>query len=239
MEIEAERVFTLIKTLQANHIATLTRDLFLIGDAILEQYQNLKTQNSALDFDDLILKTLDLLQGNTITMDGLDVTPWVRYKLDQGIDHLLVDEAQDTNPEQWEIIKALTGDFFDTSSDENEQNRTLFVVGDQKQSIFGFQRAAPEKFSEMREHFENKIQENGHGFAHIPFNVSFRSTPSILTLVDSIFSFPETQKGLGDEVVSHHSYRHKQAGLIELWPCLLYTSPSPRDKRQSRMPSSA
>jgi ATP-dependent helicase/nuclease subunit A len=218
LKIEALRIDALNKTLQANHIATLTRDLFLVAEEIINTYQDLKTKNAALDFDDLILKTLDLLQGNTVTMDGLNVTPWVRYKLDQGIDHLLVDEAQDTNPEQWQIIQALTGDFFDTVPDETELNRTLFVVGDQKQSIFGFQRADPEKFSEMREYFEHKIIAHGHRFETIPFNVSFRSTPAILSVVDSIFSIPHIQQGLGNDVKEHESFRYKQAGLVELWP---------------------
>ncbi len=217
LQIEAQRVFDLIKTMEAIKIATLTRDLFMVAEAILEEYQRLKAQMSALDFDDLILRTLDLLQGETITMQGLDITPWVRYKLDQGIDHMLVDEAQDTNPEQWKIIDILTDDFFE-GMEESDPPRTLFVVGDQKQSIFSFQRAAPEKFIEMREWFKQKITSANKPFEDVNFNVSFRSVKSVLTLVDTIFLPPEIKSGLGDEEINHEAYRYTQAGVVELWP---------------------
>lgn len=216
LQTEALRIFEIIQKLKAIEISVLTRDLFMLGEAILYEYQNLKNQISALDFDDLILRTLDLLQGKTHKMQGLDVSPWVRYKLDQGIDHILVDEAQDTNPEQWKIIDALTDDFFNDRS--NEINRTLFVVGDQKQSIFSFQRASPEKFIEMRQWFKNKIKSQDKNFEEVNFNVSFRSVKSVLNLVDSIFSIPEIKAGLDTESICHESFRYTQAGLIELWP---------------------
>ena len=214
---ESLRVFSLLSEMQAATIACLTRDLFVVGEAILEQYKTLKNQMGGLDFDDLILKTLDLLQGNTVNMNGLEVTPWVRYKLDQGIDHLLVDEAQDTNPEQWQIIDSLTDDFF-TDQSEDATNRTLFVVGDQKQSIFSFQRAAPEKFIEMRAWFKDKIENSNKSFEDLQFNVSFRSVKSVLKLVDHIFAIPEIQKGLDINEINHEAYRYTQAGLVELWP---------------------
>ncbi len=217
LNIEAQRIFDLMQKMEAIKIVTLTRDLFMLGETIFEEYKKLKTQIGALDFDDLILQTLDLLQGKTKSMDGLNVAPWVRYKLDQGIDHLLVDEAQDTNPEQWEIIKTLSDDFFDDQSGQNI-DRTIFVVGDQKQSIFSFQRASPEKFQEMREWFERKIKDSNKVFDPIDFHVSFRSVQSVLKLVDSVFSAPEIRSGLDISNIHHEAHRHTQAGLVELWP---------------------
>jgi ATP-dependent helicase/nuclease subunit A len=142
--IEAQRLLEIEDTLKAASMALATRDLLILGQAILDTYTGLKTARAALDFDDLILKTLALLEGRTMGMAQKDVAPWVRFKLDQGIDHILVDEAQDTNPEQWAIIQALCDDFF-TGEGARDITRTIFVVGDEKQSIFSFQRAAPDK----------------------------------------------------------------------------------------------
>lgn len=217
LQNEAERIFTLENSLKSIKTATITRDLFLIGEEILAHYNALKAKESALDFDDLILRTLDLLQGRTKNLNDLEVAPWIRFKLDQGIDHILVDEAQDTNPEQWEIIKALCDDFFDGNTERNIE-RTIFVVGDKKQSIFSFQRASPEKFKSMKNWFENKITHSNKKFNSINFETSFRSVKSVLELVDSIFKNPDIRKGLDENELQHHAYRYTQPGLVELWP---------------------
>lgn len=226
LESEAQRLFHLEKDFQAIHISTLTRDLFLIGEEILTHYDDLKDNENSLDFDDLILRTLNLLQGRTENMHGLKVGPWVQYKLDQGIDHILVDEAQDTNPEQWEIIKALCDDFFDGSM-EGDIERTIFVVGDEKQSIFSFQRASPEKFQQMRGWFSDKILTTGKRLEPVSFITSFRSAQAVLQLVDNVFSSPETRKGLGLDDIKHESYYYKRAGQVELWP--LFENPEKQD----------
>lgn len=215
MAEEAHRVLTLEESLKRIKTANATRDLFLIGTDILNHYQVIKEQQSALDFDDLILKTLGLFKGETVNNQNLSVMPWVRFKMDQGIDHVLVDEAQDTNPEQWEIIAALCDDFFDHHGGDNSQNteRTLFVVGDEKQSIFSFQRASPEKFSTMRDFFKEKITSAAKTFDPIQFNISFRSAPTILDFVDHVF-----EGGLSNNPVTHESHRRKQAGSVALWP---------------------
>ena len=219
--IEAQRLIDVQNNLSAAETAILTRDLFLIGAEILEIYAEAKNKENALDFDDLILRTLDLLQGRTVTKENLDIAPWVRYKLDQGIDHILVDEAQDTNPEQWEIVKALSDDFFDNV--EAEETRTLFVVGDEKQSIFSFQRASPEKFSEMHDYFSNKISAAQKKFQSVDFNTSFRSVKSVLQFVDSVFENDLMRQGLGRAAIQHEAFRYTQPGLVELWP--LFTNP--------------
>lgn len=214
MSEEAQRILALEEHLKRIKIASGTRDLFLIGTDILNRYQEIKAQQSALDFDDLILKTLSLFKGETVNKQNLSVMSWVRFKMDQGIDHVLVDEAQDTNPEQWEIIAALCDDFFDHQEDKsNETDRTLFVVGDEKQSIFSFQRASPEKFETMRGFFADKIKTANKNFNAVQFNVSFRSAPAILNFVDHVF-----EAGLSNNPVTHESYRRTQAGSVTLWP---------------------
>ena len=217
MLIEAERLYNFQEQANAFQTAEFTRDLFLLGQKVIEKFQELKQKKSVLDFDDLIIRTLDLLSGKTINLNTRDTSSWVRYKLDQGIDHILVDEAQDTNPEQWEIIQLLCDDFFDGETAQ-EQNKTIFVVGDEKQSIFSFQRARPDKFNEMKLWFQNKIEQAHKNFISIDFVTSFRSVPSVLKLVDTTFSVQEMLSGLGEKPLEHHSYKYKQAGRVELWP---------------------
>ncbi len=224
---EAKRLEIIKQKLSSLQIATITRDLFLFGGEILDNYALLKKQKAYLDYDDLILTTLNLLTGQTETLQHIDsVSPWIRYKLDQGIDHVLVDEAQDTNPEQWDIIRALTDDF--TNTLEGEPNRTVFVVGDEKQSIYSFQRASPEKFEEMRQYFLNKFNENNKEFNQVPFITSFRSTKAILSFVDGVFGNEIYKQGLGNDVIEHQSFRNKQPGQVTLWP--LFKNPDKVDK---------
>ncbi len=234
LEIEAARIFALEQSTNALNIANISRDLFMIGEQVIEIYEGLKEKESALDFDDLILKTLDLLKGNTPQFKGLrNSVAWVRFKLDQGIDHILLDEAQDTNPEQWQILEALCGDFFDGDG-ASEQTRTLFVVGDEKQSIYSFQRASPEKFTEMQSFFGQKINNAQKQFQNINFNISFRSTQAVLKLVDQIFSDNNIAQGLGIEPIRHDAYRRTQAGMVELWP--LFENPEKQNQDPWALP---
>ncbi len=213
MTAEAERLQALEEKMRAASCAAMTRDLLLLGDEILKEYERLKNARAALDFDDLIVKTLDLLTG---TVAGKGVAPWVMFKLDQGIDHILIDEAQDTNPEQWDIIRALCDDFF--SGEGAHDGRTVFTVGDEKQSIYSFQRAAPEAFDEMRAHFERRVTEAQQKWEPVDLNISFRSTKSVLRAVDEVFADEAVREGLGMQVPQHISFRRGQAGLVELWP---------------------
>jgi ATP-dependent helicase/nuclease subunit A len=216
---EAQRLIELEENIQKANTARLTRDLFIVGSAVLDDYNAQKNKENLLDFDDLILRTLELLKGETKNLNGLDASPWIRYKMDQGIDHILVDEAQDTNPEQWEIIQSLCDDFFDgQGQSEDEKSRSIFIVGDEKQSIFSFQRASPEKFHRMREWFSEKIQNTNNVLQKINFETSFRSTPAILDYVDQVFNSVDKREGLSDLPIKHYSHRYKQAGHVELWP---------------------
>lgn len=211
---EAERLLAYEDERKAMQCAMATRSLFRIAQAVLERYRQDKNERGVLDFDDLILKTLSLLKGEIRSLNGLKVTPWILYKLDEGLDHILVDEAQDTNPEQWEIIRALSDDFF-SGLGAAEDTRTLFVVGDKKQSIFSFQRAAPEKFDEMHRWFDKKIRESGGTFLPVDINTSFRSVRTVLDAVDTVFA---RARGLIGDYSDHIAQRGGQAGLVEIWP---------------------
>src|SRR6202030_3660714 len=129
-----------------------TAALLTIGAAVIARYRTEKESRGLLDYDDLIGKTLKLLTT---------VNPsWVHYKLDRGIDHVLIDEAQDTSEAQWEIITRLVAEFT-SGAGAREVSRTVFAVGDEKQSIFSFQGAVPEKFDQMRRHFGRAFREIG------------------------------------------------------------------------------
>lgn len=219
-ERECQRLLDLLETIKKYQCAALTRDLFAIAYKILEEYSHSKEIIGALDFDDLILKTLGLLKGHdgSLAQNDLPMHRWVNYKLDQGLDHILIDEAQDTNPEQWEIIEALSNEFFDGLNAHDETERTVFTVGDEKQSIYSFQRASPEEFTKMRQHFGNRIQQAKQDWRNIDLNISFRSTQAILDAVDAVFSQSQFSGDSGFEEIKHHSYRKGQAGHVELWP---------------------
>lgn len=224
LDAEAARVGTAREALRAARCAMMTRALLHLGCAVLDGYDTLKAGRGALDYEDLVLRTLGLLDGKSANMTRAAMIPWVMYKLDQGLDHILIDEAQDTNPEQWRIIEALADDFFSGVGARDDLPRTLFTVGDEKQSIFSFQRAAPDRFAAMRRAFSEKIRGAGARMDSVALDVSFRSTPSVLRLVDGVFADPQTRAGLGSEGEIHHrAHRAGQAGVAELWP--LYTPP--------------
>lgn len=219
LSAEAERLFTIEESILTAEMAAATRDLLLLGAAIIDTYTALKEARAALDFDDLILKTLALLEGRTMGMKQRDVAPWVRFKLDQGIDHILIDEAQDTNPEQWGIVKALCDDFF-AGDGARDETRTVFVVGDEKQSIFSFQRAAPDKMGEMQIWFDQRIAAAAQTMEDVPINISFRSAPSILQAVDAVLADPTLRVAMGRTPAPHIPFRRSQPGLVELWPVM-------------------
>ena len=208
---EQSRILSYEETRKAITCGNLTRDLFRIGEAVIEEYQRMKERRGVLDFDDMILRTLALLSKENIN-------DWIMFKLDSGLDHVLVDEAQDTNPEQWDIIRLLCSEFF-TGLGASDETRTLFVVGDDKQSIFSFQRAAPEKFWAMHEYFEKKIAEAGQKLRKVDIVTSFRSVDTILRVVDGVFEDSNIAGALTRrEYLPHIAKREGQAGIAELWP---------------------
>jgi ATP-dependent helicase/nuclease subunit A len=208
---EAERIYRLNNLLNRLEIAQKSLVLFVVGTAIYDHYQQQKLSESVLDYDDLIEKTINLLNDP-------ELAAWVLYKLDGGIDHILIDEAQDTNPAQWDVIKALTQDFFRP----DKTNRTLFVVGDSKQSIYSFQGANPHDFVQLRHFFAQQSQAIGQTWRTVDLSVSFRSTPEILNLVDSVFTHKTLQEQLLAEAnLTHTPFRQTHQGKVCLWPALL------------------
>lgn len=191
-----------------------SRALFIVGDAILQRYQKLKRQNGLADFNDLIVAAANLLTR-------ADIRNWVQYKLDSGIDHILIDEAQDTSPRQWEIIDAIVEEFFAGKGNEQE-GRTVFAVGDEKQSIYSFQGADPRQFSVQARMLERKSREAGKLFHPVGLHLSFRSAPDILDAVDTVFDDPEIARGLsaGEEKPVHEALRGSDPGEVQLWPLI-------------------
>src|SRR6202011_6377270 len=143
---EAERVKSFCEARSAAALVAASCALIWLGGALLDAYAGGKSAQGVLDYDDLVSIALNLLRHPGIA-------PWVLFKLDGGLDHILIDEAQDTNPEQWEIAAALAEEFFAGEGARNRL-RTIFAVGDAKQSIYSFQRADPRAFVEMQRYFE-------------------------------------------------------------------------------------
>lgn len=203
--------------------AEQTADLLVIIKKCLNEYTVRKNELNVLDFNDLILKTRKLLDS-----ENMD---WVQYKLDEGIDHILVDEAQDTNIHQWQIIKHLSDEFL-SGIGNNQRLRSLFVVGDEKQSIFSFHGADPEAFKTMRDFFEDRSKSAQRDFRQIPLETSFRSTRPILQLVDTVFDNSQLSKRLGLQTTQglvHFPHRDKASGLVELWEPILSESINTRN----------
>src|SRR6185312_2892584 len=184
---EAERLAAVKRRRSAVALHAATSALVRLGDALLTAYERHKDARALLDYDDLVLKARDLLRRP-------GVAPWVLFKLDGGLDHILIDEAQDTNPEQWEIVRLIAEEFFSGQA-ARDVPRTIFAVGDAKQSIYSFQRADPAKFVAMRAHFEAAVQAAAAKWRVVPLEVSFRSVAAVLRAVDAVFA--EARAGNG------------------------------------------
>lgn len=187
--------------------------------AVLETFETLKNQRGALDFGDLIARTAALLTRS-------QAQAWVRYKMDQRINHILVDEAQDTSAQQWDIIAALSDDFFDgegarTTAARETSAPTFFAVGDDKQSIYSFQGADPRHFHATRRALETKAARVDADFeAQLTLLLSFRSTRDVLNAVDAVFEREEARSGVTlDTGLVHEPYR-RDPGQVVLWPVL-------------------
>jgi ATP-dependent helicase/nuclease subunit A len=140
----------------------------------------------------------------------------VLYKLDGGLDHILIDEAQDTSPEQWAIVRSITEEMFAGEGREREFTRTIFAVGDEKQSIFSFQGAEPEEFEKNRKHFAERAK----NFADVRLETSRRSVPEVLGFVDGVFEDEAAREGLSHDKIKHRAHRAEAKGRVEVWPTL-------------------
>ncbi|WP_273717437.1 MULTISPECIES: double-strand break repair helicase AddA [Bartonella] len=224
LEDKQNKLSLLLEKYQCTKVATLNMAAFQLCAVYLKIYTNLKKANGILDFDDLIERTLHLLQRK-------GASQWVHYKLDQGLDHILLDEAQDTNPEQWQIIQLLAQEFFSGYS-QRTNIRTLFAVGDEKQSIYSFQGAAPENFAANGRIIQKKAQQTNQQFEKIQLHYSFRSTADVLKSVDLVFETPENYKGLSAENTKtvHEAIRVHSPGEVVIWDAISKeTSEFPHD----------
>jgi ATP-dependent helicase/nuclease subunit A len=208
---EAERLEQLAADSKRAALLERSEALLDVLADVGRRFEAAKRARSLLDFDDLIEKV-----GALFADRGLG--PWVRYKLDAGITHILVDESQDTNPEQWRTIRAIADEFFVPGS-AAQGLRTLFAVGDQKQSIYSFQGAVPELFIDTGRAYAGLADIAEMAFRKVPLHTSFRTLRGILEAVDLVFSRPDLQAGvLATEPVHHDTARAEAGGMVTLWP---------------------
>ncbi len=221
METEAARVLDARQQLLRAALFERSSAVLALGAALLGAYEHEKQRHNLLDYEDLIQRARTLL-----SQPG--VAPWVLYKLDGGIDHILVDEAQDTSPDQWAIVAAIAEEFF-AGKGSSETARTLFVVGDQKQSIYSFQGADPAEFESMRQHFRARADQAAQGWAEVPLTRSYRSVAAVLHAVDAVFIQESARSGVtaDDRWEGHRAHREGQGGEVELWPTVQPKQPVP------------
>lgn len=201
----------LIALRKAQDLAHRFTDALLVGQHYARAYAAAKAAQGVVDFDDLIDRTAALL-----TQPGIG--DWIRFKLDRRIDHILVDEAQDTNDKQWRIVRALAEEFYAGSGAKGDRLRTIFTVGDTKQSIFGFQGSDPQAMVRARHWFARQVDHAGQDLRDLTLQGSFRSSPPILTLVDAVIETLSPDKlGLDEKPLAHVSQRGT-CGVVELVP---------------------
>lgn len=186
-----------------------TRAFYAIMERCFAAYDGMKAARAALDFDDLIGKARALL----CSKGG---AAWVLYKLDMGLAHILLDEAQDTGPDAWSVIEAPLDEFF-SGVGAKERQRTFFAVGDQKQSIYSFQGADAALFQQKQIDLGKNIGAS-QAFENVPLKASFRTTAPVLQFVDALFARDEVFANVNAEPLQHYCTREGAAGLVELWP---------------------
>ena len=211
---EQARLEAVRERMRAAAIAQDTTHVLTLADAYLAAYRIEKAHAGALDFADLIDKTRKLLSSRP-------AAAWVLYKLDGGIDHILVDEAQDTAPEQWEIVRALTQEFFSGAGVRGDSagSRQMFVVGDVKQSIYSFQGARPEQLAFEFAYHRERALGAGARFEPVALQTSWRSTPPVLQFVDAVFRPDDLTWAIqaSHAEVRHEAVRIGDPGCVDVW----------------------
>ena len=208
---ECERVIATVDACAALRVAKVSAALVTLAAPVLRAYAEHKDAAGLLDYDDLIERTSSLLLNPGAA--------WVLYKLDGGLDHLLLDEVQDTAPEQWRIAHALTAEFF-AGETARDADRTVFAVGDRKQSIYSFQGADVDAFDQSHRLLRDRVEGAGKDWRDAQLDVSFRSTRPVLALVDRVFANPVAGAGVteSDRTLVHQADRTDHAGAVEIWP---------------------
>jgi ATP-dependent helicase/nuclease subunit A len=211
-EQEGQRLTPLIERRRAVTVRDRTQALLHIATAAAANYRREKQERGLLDYDDLIDKTLEMLDRVS--------SGWVHYKLDRGVDHVLIDEAQDTSPRQWDIVAHIISEFTTGEGARDGVTRTIFAVGDEKQSIFSFQGAAPHELADRRQHFQTRFKAAGLKFDPVSFTYSFRSGESVLRAVESAFQVDDVYRSITsdrDGMPPHLALADAGPSLIELW----------------------
>jgi len=211
LRAEQQRVCGLIERRRAVICRDRSAAILTVSHEVLRRYAGEKARRGLLDYDDLVDRTLHLLAN-------VDAA-WVHYKLDLGIDHVLVDEAQDTSHKQWEIVRRLTAEFT-AGAGARSLKRTIFAVGDEKQSIYSFQDAAPKEFAEMQRHFRKAHQDSGQAFIVSKFEHSFRSGRNILGAVDEVFRRKDVAASVSSDTAGfppHIALPAMPPGIVEIW----------------------
>ncbi|MCX5616876.1 double-strand break repair helicase AddA [Bombella sp. TMW 2.2559] len=219
---EARRQQEMQERIRTQRLLEINTAFLALALPVMGRFADEKRSRGTVDYNDLIARTRDVLREPGAA--------WVLYKLDGGIDHLLLDEVQDNSGLQWEIAGALTTDFFSGAGGREEmpRPRTVFAVGDFKQSIYSFQGAEPEQFHKWRQEFARRVQSAGLFWEEPGLHVSFRSLEPVLTFVDAVFEDDadaggnEALDGLREQGDSnrleHQSARSGGGGRVELWP---------------------
>ncbi len=209
---EQHRVHAVLDACRALKVAKISASLLDLAAPVLAGYEEQKNHAGRLDYGDLIVRTARLLVDPGAA--------WVLFKLDGGLDHLLLDEVQDTSAGQWAIAHALTAEFFaGAGARDDGRPRTVFAVGDNKQSIYSFQGADPVTFDASRERLRELVQHAGQSWRETPLTVSFRSTVPVLRLVDAVFADVQAASGVcAPGTLRHGTDRQGHAGRVELWP---------------------
>ena len=225
---EAERLIGIEAGLRAAATARASIALLTVAGALLDAYRRRKAVFAMLDYEDLIRTVRDLLERE-------GSAAWVLFKLDGGLDHILIDEAQDTNPDQWAVVRALSDEFFAGSGARAEGTRTLFAVGDPKQSIYSFQQADPAGFEDMRRLLSSRVPAAGGTWDEVALDLSFRSARAVLDAVDLVFNTAEGRDGVIEpgRQLRHRAFRAGAAGSVEIWPPVI---PRPTDERDPWKP---
>lgn len=216
---ECRRLSSCKNILNNINLRESTLSVLTLAREIISRYQKYKLIRSKMDYNDLINKTDSLLNSP-------NVADWVLYKLDGGIDHILIDEAQDTSPQQWSILKALSKEFF-AGEGAKRQSSTIFVVGDRKQSIYSFQGADVVEFEKMHNYFAS----SSPNFQTINMEISFRSTGAILDMVNAVFTNSPACKGVisQQQNIHHVPSRIGDGGHVELWELTVPVSENTSD----------
>lgn len=210
-QAEQQRIVRVRDEIAAQACAYDSACMRMLYEAVNAAYQEMKAQADCLDFDDMIFYVKRLF-SNPQTMG------YAMSKLDWRLEHLLIDEAQDTSPDQWDVLSALVEDLCTVSSHASSGNKTVFVVGDTKQSIYSFQGAAPWMMQKIHKNFEQIFSNNGRPFITAKLSVVHRSVPEVLALVDRVGAQDFVREGWMEEPQPHVAKRSKEHGEIICWP---------------------